>query len=299
MSSRFSVIDISTLPPLEVLESLDSEALLRQRLTKLKELWAAADPPFGAQYDVDGLEFDPLKITEELATYFELLLRDRVNQATRATTLAFASDGDLDGIASRYPGGVPRQDGESDERYRRRIWLSANSFTTAGAAEAYQFQALTAEPSLRDVSVTMVKRSVNEPVVVVTAMSERADPRPTADELERVRQRLHDPGVKPLTDVVIVRAPRLLVTGYKAKIWLFPGPDADVVLASVNQRIAALIEEQRWLGYDHTRNALHAALHAPGVQNALIDEPTADIAAGPTEAVKVESVEVRLMGRAE
>ena len=85
-----------------------------------------------------------------------MLLRDRVNQAARSITLAYAIGTDLDAIASRYPGGVPRLPSESDDRYRRRIWLSPNTLSPHGTAEAYEFWALTALPALRDVTAIRI-----------------------------------------------------------------------------------------------------------------------------------------------
>jgi phage-related baseplate assembly protein len=74
-------------------------------MAKLVELWREADPPAGAVYDVDALEFDRSRSIRS-ARPFELMLRDRVNQAARAVTPAFASGSDLDAIATRYPGGA-------------------------------------------------------------------------------------------------------------------------------------------------------------------------------------------------
>src|SRR5215475_5334491 len=155
--SRFPVVAINQLSRMQVLETIDTDAIIGARMAKLVELWREADPPAGAVYDVGMLEFDPLKINQECATYFELMLRDRVNQAARAVTLAFAVGSDLDAIASRYPGGLPRLPNETDDRYRRRIQLSPNALTPHGTGEAYEFWALTADGSLRDASATTVE----------------------------------------------------------------------------------------------------------------------------------------------
>ena len=116
--NRLGVLDPKSLPRFEVLEALDVETILDARMGRFVELWKEHDPPAGAVYDVEGLEFDPIKITQETSTYFELLQRDRVNQAARSVTLAFAVGGDLDAIASRYPGGVPRLRDERETRTR-------------------------------------------------------------------------------------------------------------------------------------------------------------------------------------
>ena len=161
--NRLGVLDPKSLPHFDVLEALNAETILEGRMDRFVELWKEHDPPAGAVYDVEGLEFDPIKITQETSTYFELLLRDRVNQAARSVTLAFAVGGDLDAIASRYPGGVPRlrdeqgNPDEDDERYRRRIWLSPATLSPHGTEEAYVFWALSADRTLHDASATTVE----------------------------------------------------------------------------------------------------------------------------------------------
>src|SRR4249919_257616 len=104
--SRFPVIRPELLQRPSVLETISSDTIIDDRMQRFKLRWAEEDPPNAAQYDVGDLEFDPVKIITENAAYFELLLRDRVDQAARAVMLAFSFGSNLDAIASRYPGGV-------------------------------------------------------------------------------------------------------------------------------------------------------------------------------------------------
>ena len=167
--SRFSVIRPELLPTMQVLESISTEDILARRMQQLLVIWNNHDPPNAAQYDVGSLEFDPIKINQELNTFFELLVRDRVNQACRAMTLAFAVGNDLEAIASRYPYGIPRIEydingnaltpdqiaagatvvtSETDAVYRQRIWLSPSILSLSGPGqgtyESYKFWALSA-----------------------------------------------------------------------------------------------------------------------------------------------------------
>jgi phage-related baseplate assembly protein len=152
---------------MQVLQSIDTEKIIFDRMQQFKALWAKYDPPNAAQYDVDLLEFDPIKIQAELEAFFELLVRDRVNQAARAVTMAFAVGSDLDAIASRYPYGVPRlqydakgnvltqaqitagalvASTEKDAAYRTRLWNSPSILSLNGPGQAtyesYVFWAL-------------------------------------------------------------------------------------------------------------------------------------------------------------
>ena len=265
-------------------------------MAKLVELWREADPPAGAVYDVGALEFDPLKINQECSTYFELMLRDRVNQAARAVTLAFASGSDLDAIATRYPGGVPRLPDETDDRYRRRIQLSPNAFTPHGTGEAYVFWALTADPTLRDASASTREGTG---IVTVTVMAEGDDPQPTMQQLLDVRAYIMDQGRKGLTDELTVIAPVVVDLDYHICVWFYPGPEVEPLLTQLRSALEALREKQRWLGYDHTLLAINGALAVEGVHHIEIEEPAEDVFVSPQCVVRVTSITVEYMGRAE
>lgn len=294
--SRLPVIDLAQLPPMQVLETIDTEAILVARMARLKALWALRDPPAAAQYDVELLEFDPIKINQEASTYFELLLRDRVNQAARAITLAFGTGTDLDAIASRYPGGVPRLPNESDVRYQRRIWLSSNLLSPHGVFEAYVFWALTADPTLHDATATAIPGSGQ---VKVTIMAEGTNPIPTAAQRLKVFEYITTESRKGLTDDVSVLFPKVTNTKYRIRYWAFPGVDIGILETDLKASLAKLIENQRWLGYDHTRLAIDAALALPGLYNAIIDEPEHDVLVDANGVVKVQDVKLTFKGRGE
>ena len=262
------------------------------------------------------------------------MLRDRVNQACRDVTLAFAWGGNLDAIASRYPGGVPRQpvvanprpssqfpqDWESDATYRRRIWLSPNALSPHGTEEGYDFYSLTAlasDATLRDASATTREGTgeVNITIIaggtpVIASQTGLAgevklnttlnwEPRPTEDQLLAARLYVLAKNRKALTDMVSIAGPRVVDTKYSIRVWAFPGPDPAGLLANLNAALLALIEKQRWLGYDHTLMAINAAIGQNGVYNAIIDQPAADLLAAPGDIVRVTAVELTYEGRGE
>jgi phage-related baseplate assembly protein len=298
---RYSVIDPARLGRMIVLETLDSEATLRDRMLRLKAIWSTRDPPAGAQYDVENLEFDPLKINQEVNTFCELLLRDRVNEAARAVTLAYAISTDLDAIASRYPGGVPRLTGESDDHYRRRIWASPNPLSPHGVAESYAFWGLTALGGImRDVTATKTRRSLrDDPIIVITCMKEGANPVPTPSELIEVRRYIIDEKRAGATDVISIRGPIVRDINYTLGLWLYPGPDAQATIAAVQASLAALVEKQRWLGYDHMIDAIRGAVMLQDVHSMELEEPLSDTRVDPTGLVRVNQISVRYLGRRE
>lgn len=210
--SRFSVIRPELLPTMQVLESIGTEDILARRMQQLLIIWNQHDPPNAAQYDVQNLEFDPIKINQELNTYFELLVRDRVNQACRSVTLAFAVGNDLEAIASRYPYGVPRIQydasgnvltpdqiaagatavtRETDAVYRERVWLSPNILSLTGPGqgtyESYKFWALSApqlqgQTLLRDASCFTKAGTGN---VYISIMADSFNPVSALDPVSR------------------------------------------------------------------------------------------------------------------
>jgi phage-related baseplate assembly protein len=327
--SRFSVIRPELLPPMAVLQRIDTEALIDQRMTKLVEIWAAHDPPHAAQYDVGALEFDPIRINQELNAFFELLVRDRVNQACRAVTLAFAVGSDLDAIGSRYPYGMPRNLGESDEMYRRRVWLSPNILSLGGPGmgtfESYVFWALSApmfpndvglkhaaaltKPYTGNVYIPILSSAIDNPDYVwsvsldgnVWTLVPGTHPVPTPTQIEAVYEYITEPDTarKGLTDVINVIPPKVAPVMLDIQIWLFNGVDRNTLMATVAQAIADLIEALRWLGADLTMLTLQGALAQAGVYNTKITSPTTDTIVDVDGCVNIVSATLRYMGQGE
>jgi phage-related baseplate assembly protein len=291
--SRFNVLRPEQLGRMALLESISTEQNITDRMARFKQLWLHYDPPNGAQYDIGQLEFDPIKIQAENAAFFELMLRDRVNQACRGITLAFGSGTDLDAIASRYPGGVPRFDQESDARYRRRVWLSVNPLSPHGTAEAYEFWGLTAMPTLRDVRTKKVRPSLAEnPVIVVACLMDANDPAPLRADLLQVRAYIQAEHRQGMTDEFRVIAPILTETPYEVQYTLYPGVNQDTAAADITTSLEALVEEQRWLGFDHTHAAIYKAAKISGVHNVKIIQPATDLFADNSRFIKVANYDV-------
>jgi phage-related baseplate assembly protein len=298
LAERISVLNPDYLQRMLVLEDINTEEILAARMQRLKTLWASYDPPVAAQYDVENLEFDPIKINQEACTFFELLLRDRVNQAARSITLAYAIGSDLDAIASRYPGGVPRLEGESDDRYRRRIWLSPNTLSPHGTAEAYEFWALTALPALRDVTAIRSVMHDYYPTILITCLMEPpAGPKPSDEQLVQIRAYIQSLSRMGLTDVISVNPPKIKEIDYKVGVWLYPGASPDQTITKIQSSLEKLVTDQYWLGHDHTHMAIDAACSMTGVHHVEIIEPAENVFVPMDWIVRVNTVTVTLIGR--
>jgi len=299
LTDRIAILLPENLQPMVVLEAIDAETILADRMARLKTLWASYDPPTAAQYDVEMLEFDPIKINQEACTYFELLIRDRINQAARSITLAYAIGTDLDAIGSRYPGGVPRLEGESDDRYRRRIWLSPNTLSPHGTAEAYEYWALTAYPELRD--VTAIRKVAHDyyPTILITCLmnTNYDDPKPPQEQLLRIRSYIGSLSRQGLTDVISVNPPKVMEINYNVNVWIYPGASPDQLITKIAFNLSALVTDQYWLGHDHSHTAMHAACAIQGVHHVEIVEPEKDVAVPLDWVVKVKNITVNIAGR--
>jgi phage-related baseplate assembly protein len=282
--SSFTAIDLSLLPPPSVVEKLSFETIFSQLLVDLQ----TRDPSFTAL-----VESDPAFKILEVFAYRELLLRQRINDASRAVMLAYAIGSDLDQIGALF--GVVRfiitpadPDAnppiplmlESDTEFRRRIQLSLEGFSTAGPEGAYVYWGLSADPDVRDISAT----SPTPGNVLVSVLSRSNGGVATPALLTKVAAVLNSDMIRPLTDLVTVQAITIVNFVVQATIYTYNGPDSSVVLASSQKALNEYLESVMTIGKDVTLSGLYAALHQPGVQRVALAQPTANVVISSSQA---------------
>jgi phage-related baseplate assembly protein len=282
--SRFDAIDLSKLTAPNVIETLDYEAILTALRDDLVEKFPAIE-------GVIDLESEPARKLLEVFAYRELGLRARVNDAARAVMLAFSGGSDLDHLGALYS--VARLEGETDDRFRRRVQLAPEAFSTTGPRGAYVFHALSYSTQIRDVTVERTRPGM----VRVSIMMEGAQPRPTPDVVEAIRRKLNEEEVRPLTDVVRVVPCQVFETPIDVRLTLFNGPDGASVRNAALAKLNALIERVRYLGHDLKRSAINAAVFVDGVQDVVIAEPVADLEIDSNAVFHVTSTAVTVSGR--
>ena len=284
-----TLIDLSQLPPPDVVEELDYETLLGERKAALIARYPAEEQTGIAA--VLALESEPLTKFLEESAFRELLLRQRINEAARAVMLAYAKGNDLEHIAALFglqrlvikPAdpvtGTPAEM-ESDADLRLRTQLAPQSFSTAGPEGAYRSHGRNADGRVLDVSAT----SPEEGEVRITVLSREGDGTAAPDLLEKVKAALRVEDKRPLTDYVTVQSATILHYEVSATLHLFPGPDATVVLTEARKRLATYVEACHRLGAVVARSGLDAALHVAGVQKVELHSPANEILADPTQA---------------
>ena len=292
--TALNTIDLSQLPAPDVVEALDFEQILAAMKTDLISRDASLA-------DTLQLESEPLVKLLEVCAYRELLLRQRINDASRAVMLATAISNDLDHLAALF--GVERQlidagdskaqppippTFESDERLRYRVPLALRSVSTAGALASYRYHALDASAQVKDVAIA----SPAPGQVVVTILSNDNNGVPDDALLAVVTERLNDKTVRPLTDQVIVQPAKIIHYPVIAKLFVNAGPDAEVVRQTAEQQLRDYVTERYRLGSDITLSGLYAALHPAGVERVNLEQPTNDQMINDDTAAYCEHIQI-------
>lgn len=287
-----TAIDLSRLTVPDVVEALDYEAIFAQHLAAFQEIY----PEFDAL-----LESDPAIKALQVGAYQELLLRQRVNDASRANFLATAQGADLDNLAALF--GVMRlilqpandqtgeaADYEGDDALRRRVLLAPDSYSVAGPVTAYVYHALSAHGDVADAAAT----SPNPGEVIVSVLSRigdaSVDGTAPAALIAAVEAVVNADDIRPLTDQVSVQSAVIVPFDITAELTLFSGPDTATISAAAHASLVDLLENRRSIGLDIPRSALFAALHVGGVAKVDLTSPAADVQVGDTGSAHAANI---------
>lgn len=249
-------IDLSQLPPPEVIEPLDYETILAETVAD----YVGRYPEFSA-----FVESEPALKLLETSAYREMLLRWRINEAAKRVMLAFAEDADLDHLVAFA--GVKRQEDESDERLLRRFRLSLQALSVAGPRGAYEFHALSADPRVESVAITT---PVPGTVRLVVVGGGSADGLPDAALVKKVKDALDEAIKRPLTDTVEVLAARNICYQVAVTIYVDQGPDRELVKAAAEKAVRAYLLAQHRVGAVVHKSAITGAAQVPGVTHSSV-----------------------------
>jgi phage-related baseplate assembly protein len=276
-----ATIDFNSLPAPEIIEPLDFEQILQEMISDLQ----ARDPGY-----TEILESDPGVKILEVAAARELILRQRVNDALRATLLRYANGADLDNLAAFY--GVSRLTVENDEALRVRTIERIMGSSTAGGAAWYRSQALSASELVRDAAVS----SPAPGEVLVNILSSEGDGTADSELLQIVNTRLQSESVRVITDVVTVASATIVSVPVTASVYLYPDTPIQVFqgLASNLQEAFAAASG---LGWNVTRSWITATLHKAGVQRVALTAPLSDVECGSSQAPALGAITLTMAGR--
>jgi len=292
MTENFRVIDLSRLPPPDVVEPLDYESILAEMLADLR----SRAPEYNAL-----VESDPAYKILEVAAYREQLLRQRVNDAARRVMLPYAKGNDLSNLAAAYgvermlvspgdPAAIPPVAAvyETDERLLDRVLMAPYAWSCAGSRQGYRYHAMTAHADVADA----YPFSPTGGVARIAVLSESGDGIPSDDALAAVLAALSEEDVRPLCDTVMVVPARITSYSVNARIYLDAGPSEEPVYKAVLAAVTAYACPRRRLGRKIALSGFYAALHLSGVARAELITPAADIPCAKDEALHCESVNI-------
>lgn len=108
-------------------------------------------------------------------------------------------------------------DVESDDHLRARIWMTPESFSTAGPKEGYEYWAASANPDIMDVAVWSDAAHAGQVYIYPLMAGGRL---PTQAECNEVYAACNADKVRPLTDQVFVQAPTVSNYNPTVKYWI-------------------------------------------------------------------------------
>ena len=297
--NSFAAIDLSQLPPPQIVEQIDFVQILAERKAYMISLWPADEQAeIATRLD---MESEPLtKLLQENA-YRETVWRQRVNEASLANLLATARGTDLEQLAANFnvkrlviqegrPTAVPPVPKlmESDDSLRERAQMAWEGLSTAGPRNSYIFHARAADGRVADATA----ESPSPAVAVVTVQSLLGDGTAPADLLATVKTYLSDDDRRPVADRLTVQGAEIVQYQVKAKLYLLSsGPESEPILAAAESRLRAYVNQRRRLGMEVSESALHAALHVEGVRKVEL-EGWVDIVATKAQAPYCTNVTV-------
>lgn len=271
-------INLSTLPAPQAVEELDFETILAEQKAWVINQWPHLAP-------VLELESEPLTVLLQSWSYRELIWRARLNDALKASMLAWAQGDDLLNLAAFF--GLEKAEGETDDQLRARCTLSLRAMSTAGPEDSYRYHAIATDPAaIKDADA----HNGGAGVVNVAVLARAGNGTPSAALLAKVRTRLNHKTIRPLTDTVSVIPAHIVPVVIDYQI-ILPGlPDDEHSLNVARQRLADYCATTNVIGGTITIADIYASLKNAGISNVILRSPTADITTDRESAPYVSSI---------
>jgi phage-related baseplate assembly protein len=287
MAPRFSAtsLDLSRLDRSALWPPVSFNGIVAARLADLRKWMTEKGIPF----DTEEIEAEVSASIQEAGGVREQKALEAKDQAQADVLVAFAHGIFLDRLGDFY--GTARFPGESDERYRRRIQLAPEAFSTAGSHGAYVYHALASDSRVLNADVWSPK----EGRVVVAIQSTDGNGIPSEDLLRVVRAHLNRPDVRPLTDVVLVRGAAPVFYTIDGDLYVLDGPDHAVVKAGSLKAVEALTLERRSPGRDVPRSAIYAAASTGPVDKVVLRSPAADVVIGNGQVAICQGISFKVI----
>jgi len=170
---------------------------------------------------------------------------------------------------------------ETDDHLRARIQQAPNRFSVAGPTGAYRFWALSADPSIIDVSITTpVPGTVDVWVLIGPVTQPAASPNsagvPSAALLNKIAGIVASDSIRPLTDTVNVLAVSEVDYQVTGTVTLYSDADPATAMAAANAAAQQLAQNLAGrIQRDIVPEEFIAAIgSAPGVYRVVLSSPS-------------------------
>jgi phage-related baseplate assembly protein len=297
--SRFAALDLTTLPEMSSVVSLDFDAILEARLSELDaQLSEVFDAPKVAEVMAlaRNIAASPMRYLNEAGAARELYVSNQINAAIRSVFLSTARGTDLDQIGANR--GVVRKvldDAdpnntimENDEAFRARIQLVIEAWSPHGAEGSYVYWALEADDRVVDVAVYGPNHGLDPPVPNAEAhmviLSREGDGTAGAALVDAVFDNCISDKRRPVADKLSVVSAQPVPYAIEAVLHVTTPEAASAVQAAAQAAAQAFVDGRIRIGRKLYRTSIAAALNVQGVVDVELISPAADIAIGPFEA---------------
>lgn len=290
-----ATIDLSELPPPEVIAPLDYEVILSD--VKAQMVSAYPEDQQDAIAAAMELESEPLNVIAQVIAYRELLLRQLVNDGAAACMLSHAVSTDLDNLAANNnterltvteATDTTDAEMESDSKLRLRAQAAFEGLSVAGPTAAYEYFARSASGKVAD-----AKASSPAPAeVIVSVLSSEGDGTASAELIATVNAALSDDSVRPVGDRLTVQSAEIVDYEIAATLYFYPGPESEPIADAAEEALQSWLADQGSIGRDVARSAIMAALHVQGVQRVEVQSPPVNVVISDTQAARCTSVTI-------
>ncbi|KDM91398.1 baseplate J/gp47 family protein [Photobacterium galatheae] len=284
-----SQIDLSKLPPPEIVQQLDATAIRSRMLQRYAQLQNVDAPKVG----------DPLYNAMSAMAEEVTRARQEFQDISLNNMVAFSHGASLQQLAALRP--VEKFEKETDDQFRRRVQMAPDGFSTAGPDGAYIFHALNAHEDVLDAEVL----SPSPVKVDLYVLSRQGDGTASAELCQQVFEYIDGQTKRPLNDHFNVYPATIKPYRIVVELDIPYGPGEGQTLDIARQRLQSLATESHVLAGCVALSAIDAAAHVKNgeadgsyqpVTEVFILEPAQTIKCTKAQAPYCTDIIVRLKG---
>jgi phage-related baseplate assembly protein len=168
-------------------------------------------------------------------------------------------------------------DKETDDQYRYRVWLAIESYSTCGPHDAYEFWALSADPSIIQAMIYSAPEIAGEVWIYPLCRVGGVITLPSQEILDLVYASCNDKKRRPLTDFVSVFAP--VTVPYVLDFDYYVLTEEQVLLSTIQANVQQAVNDyvdwqQSYISRDLNCDELIKRVIEAGAKRVVINSPS-------------------------